>query len=403
MTVISPADPIEMALATRAILEFDGPVYMRTGRSPAHAPVRRRPQIRNRQRPDPPRRHATSPSSPAASKWRARWKRPSCSRQKASRARVVNMATIKPIDAALLARCAERNRRLRHGRRSQHPWRPGRRGGRSRWRATRPCPIEFVGVKDVFGASGEPEELAEHFGLTAPHIADAARSACIARKKARSPMMSRFSLAGKNAVVTGGSRGIGRAIALGLAEAGADVALHLSRAAATKPKPSCAQIDKLGRRALGAADGCDRPRQRRSGGEGGARASARSRSWSTMPASTSRPISTRSTDADWDMILDTNLKGPFICAQVFLPLLAEAGGGSIVHIGSVSGQYGGPRTAHYAASKAGLISLAQVIARFGARYERALQRRGRRADRVRHGGRPAWRRPACRRRRRTSS
>jgi NAD(P)-dependent dehydrogenase (short-subunit alcohol dehydrogenase family) len=49
-------------------------------------------------------------------------------------------------------------------------------------------------------------------------------------------------------------------------------------------------------------------------------------------------------------------------------LLAQAGGGSIVHIGSVSGQYGGPRTAHYAASKAGLISLAQVIARFGAQH-----------------------------------
>jgi 3-oxoacyl-[acyl-carrier protein] reductase len=74
------------------------------------------------------------------------------------------------------------------------------------------------------------------------------------------------------------------------------------------------------------------------------------------------------TDADWDDILATNLKGPFVCAQVFLPLLAESGGGSIVHIGSVSGQYGGPRTAHYAASKAGLISLAQVIARFGAQY-----------------------------------
>src|SRR6201999_3453562 len=74
------------------------------------------------------------------------------------------------------------------------------------------------------------------------------------------------------------------------------------------------------------------------------------------------------TDADWDTILATNLKGPFICAQTFLPLLKDAGKGSIVHIGSVSGQYGGPRTAHYAASKAGLISLAQVIARFGAKY-----------------------------------
>ena len=49
-------------------------------------------------------------------------------------------------------------------------------------------------------------------------------------------------------------------------------------------------------------------------------------------------------------------------------MLKDAGGGSIVNISSVSGQYGGPRTAHYAASKAGLISLAQVIARFGAQY-----------------------------------
>jgi 3-oxoacyl-[acyl-carrier protein] reductase len=73
-------------------------------------------------------------------------------------------------------------------------------------------------------------------------------------------------------------------------------------------------------------------------------------------------------DADWDSVLGVNLKGPFICAQTFLPLLKEAGDSSIVHIGSVSGQYGGPRTAHYAASKAGLISLAQVIARFGAAY-----------------------------------
>ena len=45
-----------------------------------------------------------------------------------------------------------------------------------------PCPIEFVGVRDQFGASGEPEELAQHYGLTAPFIAQAARDA-IARKK----------------------------------------------------------------------------------------------------------------------------------------------------------------------------------------------------------------------------
>ncbi|MDH5749138.1 MAG: SDR family oxidoreductase, partial [Rhodospirillales bacterium] len=75
----------------------------------------------------------------------------------------------------------------------------------------------------------------------------------------------------------------------------------------------------------------------------------------------------RITDAEWDEILDVNLKGPFVCAQEALPYLRKSDHGSIVNIGSVSGQYGGPRTAHYAASKAGLISLGQVIARFAAR------------------------------------
>lgn len=73
------------------------------------------------------------------------------------------------------------------------------------------------------------------------------------------------------------------------------------------------------------------------------------------------------TDEDWDDIMAVNLRGPFVCSQEALPLM-KAAGGSIIHIASVSGQYGGPRTAHYAASKAGLLSLGQVIARFGAQY-----------------------------------
>ena len=73
------------------------------------------------------------------------------------------------------------------------------------------------------------------------------------------------------------------------------------------------------------------------------------------------------TEDDWDEILSVNLKGPFLYSQKAIPYLKKRGGGSIINIGSVSGQYGGPRTAHYAASKAGLISLSQVIARFGAK------------------------------------
>jgi 3-oxoacyl-[acyl-carrier protein] reductase len=74
------------------------------------------------------------------------------------------------------------------------------------------------------------------------------------------------------------------------------------------------------------------------------------------------------TDNDWDNVVDVNLKGPFIVTQEALPLLKRSNSASVINIGSVSGQYGGPRTAHYAASKAGLISLGQVIARFGAQY-----------------------------------
>jgi NAD(P)-dependent dehydrogenase (short-subunit alcohol dehydrogenase family) len=65
---------------------------------------------------------------------------------------------------------------------------------------------------------------------------------------------------------------------------------------------------------------------------------------------------------DWNNILSVNLTGPFLCSKEILKYMKE--NGSIIHIGSVSGQYGGPRTAHYASSKAGLLSLSQVIARF---------------------------------------
>jgi NAD(P)-dependent dehydrogenase (short-subunit alcohol dehydrogenase family) len=177
--------------------------------------------------------------------------------------------------------------------------------------------------------------------------------------------MSRFSLTGKGAVVTGGSRGIGKAIALGLAEAGADVLLtyrekHLEAAAVVH------QIEALGRRALAVQlDVTSRASVEQ--------AARQAQAFGPIQilvnnAGINKPTDfDQITDADWGAVLDANLKGPFLVAQAFLPLLAAAGGGAITHIGSVSGQYGGPRTAHYAASKAGLISLAQVIARFGAK------------------------------------
>ena len=178
--------------------------------------------------------------------------------------------------------------------------------------------------------------------------------------------MSRFSLNGKCAAVTGGSRGIGRAIALGLAEAGADV-LITYREKEAEADTVVKAIEAKNRRAKAVQmDVTDRASV-----EAAVRAAEGFGAISILVnnAGINKPTDfDQISDADWDSILATNLKGPFMTAQAFLPLLKKAGGGAMVHIGSVSGQYGGPRTAHYAASKAGLISLAQVIARFGAAH-----------------------------------
>ena len=72
------------------------------------------------------------------------------------------------------------------------------------------------------------------------------------------------------------------------------------------------------------------------------------------------------TDQDWDRLLGTNLKGPFICCQEVMPYFQERGGGRIINIASAAGQYHGPHVVHYAVSKAGLISLTKAVARVGA-------------------------------------
>lgn len=171
-------------------------------------------------------------------------------------------------------------------------------------------------------------------------------------------------LEGKTAMVTGGSRGIGRAICLALARAGASVSLTY-RERHAEADAVVDELRELGREAAAfCADVRDRAAVR-------AALEATENRFDGIDilinnAGVNKPTDfDRVTDEDWDEILAVNLKGPFICSQEALPFLARRGG-SIVNIGSVSGQYGGPRTPHYAASKAGLIALGQVVARFGA-------------------------------------
>jgi 3-oxoacyl-[acyl-carrier protein] reductase len=170
----------------------------------------------------------------------------------------------------------------------------------------------------------------------------------------------------KVALVTGGSRGIGRAISLALAKAGARVALTY-REQAEAARSVVEAIQQEGGVALALKmEVCERTSIR------AALEACRDEFGGVdvlvNNAGINKPTDfDQVTEEDWDEILAVNLKGPFLCSQEAIPFLRARGGGSIVNIGSVSGQYGGPRTAHYAASKAGLISLGQVIARFGAK------------------------------------
>lgn len=175
MTVISPADAVEMAQATRAMLEYDGPVYMRTGRSPSprlfgedHKFQISKGQIL---------RDGRDVTIIACGAEVARaLTAADMLKEDGIAARVVNMPTIKPIDTDLIARCARETGAIVTA--EDHNIHGGLGGAVAEaLAATVPCPVEFVGVKDTFGASGEPEELAYAFEIAAPFIAAAARKA----------------------------------------------------------------------------------------------------------------------------------------------------------------------------------------------------------------------------------
>jgi transketolase len=181
MTVVSPADPLEAALATEAIVEHDGPVYMRTGRSPA-------PRVL-------PEDHRFELGRGSVLRDGGDVTLVACGVEVGRSleaaellaadgidARVVNMATLKPLDVELLARCAEETGCVVAA--EDHNVIGGLGGAVAEALGqTVPVPLELVGVRDVFGVSGEPQELAELYGLTAPHIAAAARRAIERRER----------------------------------------------------------------------------------------------------------------------------------------------------------------------------------------------------------------------------
>lgn len=168
-------------------------------------------------------------------------------------------------------------------------------------------------------------------------------------------------LTGKVALVTGASRGIGRAIAIALAEQGADVAVNfLSHE--VEAREVCAQIGKLGRRALAVrADVSLAPEVDKL--VGAVRSELSEVSVLVNNAGISRPQPLHEiTERDWDDILTVNLKSMFLVTQALLPAMRKARWGRIINLSSVAAQLGGVIGPHYAASKAGCIGLTHSYA-----------------------------------------
>ena len=171
-----------------------------------------------------------------------------------------------------------------------------------------------------------------------------------------------MTLVGKVALVTGGSRGIGRAVALKLAENGADVAINYAgnTAAAEEVK---AAIEKMGRKAMlvqGSVADTD-----------GVQALV-----NQVVKELGRPdilinnagitrdgLLMRMKEADWDAVLETNLKGVFNCSKAVMRTMMKQKSGRIVNMASVVGEMGNAGQANYAAAKAGVIGFTKSLAK----------------------------------------
>jgi len=166
---------------------------------------------------------------------------------------------------------------------------------------------------------------------------------------------------GKVAVVTGGSRGIGRAIALRLATEGADLAIcarNLETASAV-----AAEIEGLGRRCLVRQVNVAEAEQASGLIASTIEELGRLDILVNNAGVTRDNLLMRMKEEDWDEVLAINLKGAFNCAKAAVRPMLKARGGRIVNITSVVGLQGNPGQANYAASKAGLIGLTKSLAR----------------------------------------
>jgi 3-oxoacyl-[acyl-carrier protein] reductase len=169
-------------------------------------------------------------------------------------------------------------------------------------------------------------------------------------------------LKGRTALVTGASRGIGRAIALALADEGADVAVNYATSE-TAAQDVVNQIAKMGRRAwLARADVSDYPDTFRMAQEVLEQFGHLDILVNNAGVNSDKTFS-KMDHAAWRKVLAINLDGVFNCTKVFLDQMIKQNYGRVVNITSVIGQIGNFGQANYAASKAGVAAMTKSLAK----------------------------------------
>jgi 3-oxoacyl-[acyl-carrier protein] reductase len=168
-------------------------------------------------------------------------------------------------------------------------------------------------------------------------------------------------LKGRTALVTGAAQGIGRAIALSLAHAGADVAI--SDINIEKAREAAAEVASLGVKSAAIEGNVADSASAQAMVEKAVAELGKLDILVNNAGITRDNLIMRMKDEDWDLVLDINLKGSFNCAKAALKYMSKARFGRIINIASVVGAMGNAGQANYVASKAGLIGLTKTIAR----------------------------------------
>ena len=167
---------------------------------------------------------------------------------------------------------------------------------------------------------------------------------------------------GKTALVTGASRGIGRAIAIGMAGAGFDLVLNDIERQRDALGAVRDEIEGKGRRAFLAVADVSRKADVAAMAEQAIAATGRIDAVVNNAGILISALVEELGEDQWDAVLDVNAKGTFLVIQALLPHMRERRYGRIVNIASIGGKQGAPAQAHYSASKAAVMGFTRVLA-----------------------------------------